>query len=189
MFWKRKKKPELEINRIVRELAECLLQPDKETQFSAKAKELSEKISISQLESLSNLLHNPPTESNLFSTEEHGLGGWLSCCQFAIFELVYHMGENALPFIRSFAWGEYDWTQGNAIELLIRVASDGVRRAELIDEITENYPKIRYEAQLYAIQRLIPKLNENKELRMVFEELMKIPDFKDTYEEITEKST
>ncbi|KAB0548924.1 hypothetical protein F7R01_15980 [Pseudomonas argentinensis] len=101
-----------------------------------------------------------------------------------IFEILFNMGAKAIPFIREIAWGEYDWTQGNAIELLIRFAANGVQRKEIIAEIKRNYPVIRYEAQLYAIQPLIPKLQGNSSLRAVFDELLDIEDFKESYDEL-----
>jgi hypothetical protein len=188
LFWKRRNKQEPELNKIVRELAEYLLQPEKRDQFKSQAKALAKRVSISQLSDLKALFHTPPKESPLYSYKEHGLGGWLSSCQFAIFELIYNLGEESIPLVREIAWGEYDWTQGNAIELLIRFASEGIKTNEIVEEIKENYPKIRIEAQLYAIQPLIPQVKENQNLNNVFEKLMKIPDFRDAYEEITDTS-
>ena len=134
---------------------------------------------------LRRLFYNPPNEPDFYSAEKYGLGGWLSSCQFAIFEIIYNIGEEALPFVREIAWGKYDWIQGNAIELLIRFASEGIQSEELISEIKKEYPNIRYEAQLYAIQPLINELENNQALRQIFDQLFEIEDFKDAYDEIT----
>jgi hypothetical protein len=48
----------------------------------------------------------------------------------AAFEILYNLGEAALPLLRKIAFGEYDWTQGNAIEILRRWAAEGVDREQ-----------------------------------------------------------
>ncbi len=53
--------------------------------------------------------------------------------------------------------------------------------------VFDRFPKIRNEAQLYAIGPLLSSLHEPG-LRRVFARLMAIPDFRDAYEEITERS-
>ena len=154
--------------------------------FKSKAKELSNKYHANDLRELKGLLHNPPPESSNYNVEKHGLGSWMSSCQFAIFELYYNKGIEALPLVRQIAWGKYDWTQGNAIELLIRFASKGICREKLIEEIKQHYPKVRSEAQLYAIQPLIGELSKDESLKSVFNELMAIEAFKESYDELTE---
>jgi len=178
-----RKHNEPEINKTIRKLAEYLLENGLDAVFRKKAKEMS--VSGEDLDDLQNLFFTPPNESEIYSPEIHGLGGWLSSCQFAIFELIYCVGEDALPFIREIAWGEYDWTQANAIELLIRFAADGVDREGIVEEIKSNYPRIRHEAQLYTIQPLLTELDQNRELKLVFDALLEIADFKEAYEELT----
>jgi len=135
------------------------------------------------------MIQKPPDVPPSYSVKKHGLGGWLSACQFSIFELIYNFGESALPMVREIAWGEYDWTQGNAIELLIRFAAKGIKREEIISEIKKNFPNIRHEARLYAIQPFLPKFKKDPEIKKVFKELMQVEDFKESYEElIKEKS-
>ena len=185
MIWK-KKKPASILESSVSELACHLLEGGLNEQFRILAAKKAEGIELSNCQELRSMFHNPPKEAVLYSAEKHGLGGWLSACQFSIFELVYNIGENALPFVQEIAWGEYDWTQGNAIELLIRFAAGGILRDYIISEIKENYPNVRYEAQLYAIQPLLPRLATDPELWSVFDELLVIEDFKDCYDELTE---
>ncbi len=174
----------LRIDRTITILAEHLLSNGLDSEFRKKAKDISQPVSIDHLSYLSRFLHNPPIKPSFYSVEKYGLGGWLSACQFAIFEIMYNLGEAALPFVREIAWGEYDWTQGNAIELLIRFASEGIQSKELVLEIKENYPNVRDEAQLYAIKHLIGQLKTNQSLQEIFDLLFEIEDFKDAYDEI-----
>ena len=178
-------KQDSEVNQAIEDLARHLLLHGLDDAFRDSAKRLSSSFSTKDLGELRSLFHRPPPEADVYSVEEHGLGGWLSACQFAIFEIIYNMGEEAIPFIREIAWGVYDWTQGNAIELLIRFAAEGIQTEALISEIREKYPEIAYEAQLYAIQPLVKKLEDDESLRRVFDELMEIEDFKDCYDELT----
>lgn len=187
MFWKKNTSIE-EIQKIVSQLADYLLVNGVNNDFRVLAKEKAKKIKLKNWGILKEIFHNPPKDSKVYDVKKHGLGGWVSARQFSIFELLYNFGEPALPFIREIAWGEYDWTQGNAIELLIRFASDGVCRDEIIAEIQQNFPKIRYEAQLYAIQPLIGQLKTNNQLKSVFDELMKIKEFKESFYELTESN-
>jgi len=147
-----------DIQDMIAELAELILQQGLSEKVREKAKDLSPKISLEDLIELKHLFHNPPREPKIYDVGTHGLGGWLSACQFAIFELIFNVGEAALPFLRQIAWGDYDWTQGNAIEIMIRFAAKGIKTDEIIEEIKTRYPDIRYEAQLYAIEPLIPLL-------------------------------
>lgn len=166
-------------------LLENGLDEDFRNQAEIKAKD----IEISSISELRIMFHNPPKEPELYDTKQHGLGGWLSACQFAIFEVLFNFGEAALPLIREIAWGEYDWTQGNAIELLIRFAAKDIQRLVIINEIKSNYTNIRYEAQLYSIQPLLHRLDSDQALKLIFEELMEIDDFKESYDELTEESS
>ena len=184
MFFKQNQKRK-SAESIVSGLADVLLTQGLKPPFREEAKKAAATFSGNDLKIFRNLLKNLPEKSVIYDPKQHGLGGWISACQFAIFEIVYHIGEDALPLIREIAWGEYDWIQGNAIELLIRLASEGVQRNAIINEIKENYPQIRYEAQLYAIKPLINHLGSNQDLDQVFEQLMQLKEFKDAYDELT----
>ena len=172
------------LDKVIIELAEYLLEEGINDGFRSLAKEKSKSISIADLPEMKSRLYRPPKQSSKYSMRKHGLGGWISTCQFAVFELIFNLGEEALPFIREIAWGEYDWTQGNAIELLIRLASDDIRRDEIINEIKYNYPTIREEAQLYAIQPLMKELSRNDKLKSVFNELLTVEEFKKSYDDL-----
>ena len=126
-------------------------------------------------------IFDPPARPVGYDPEKHRLGAWGIACQFAIFELMYNLGEPALPYIRDIAWDEYDWTQGNAIELLIRFAADGVQTEAILEEISEHFPSLQYEAQAYAIEPLLPRLKDEAPLKAIFDQLMEIEEFEEVY--------
>lgn len=170
-------------DRIAR-LARTILKQGLSAEFRSLARREAETVSSGHFETLRHLLHDPPPEPEHYSVEEHGLAGWLSACQFAIFELLYSAGAAALPLVREIAWGEYDWTQGNAIELLLRFAADGLEREAIIGEVKANFPDIRYEAQLYALEPLVPRLTSEPALAALFAELSSCIAFAETVREI-----
>ena len=161
----------------IKMLATHLLDGMKRADFEARAQELAVGISVDDLSYLRLRFHTPPKEPESYDFRRHGLGGWLSACQFAIFELIFQLEEDAVPFLREIAWGPYDWTQGNAIELLIRLGAKGIQPEETKREISEKFPHIRYEAQLYALEPILPRLSSESELAMFVNTLRsEIPD-------------
>ncbi|MEP0390956.1 hypothetical protein [Erythrobacter sp.] len=156
-------------------------------EFRQLAHETASALKPTQIEKLAHYLHNPPKQPEKYSFDQLGLGGWMSVCQFCIFETWFQKGTSSLPIIRKFAWGEYDWSQGNAIELLIRFAAKGVETEAIIEEIVQKFPDIRYEAQLYSIQPLLPDIDADSALADLFHRLrQEIPDFEDSYQELME---
>ncbi len=176
-----------DIEDVIAELAELILREGLSDAVRQKAEQASAAIGLEDITGIQDLFHYPPPEPQGYDVATHGLGGWLSACQFAAFELTYNIGEPALPFVRKIAWGPYDWTQGNAIELLIRFAADGVCREELIEEIKALFPDIRYEAQLYALEPLIPRLETDKGLKSVVDRLVECVAFDEVYKELTDR--
>lgn len=174
-----------DIQGTIAELAELILQQGLSAEVREKAKDLSAKVGFDDLDELKHLFHNPPPEPKVYDTAKHGLGGWLSACQFAAFELIFNVGQPALPFLRQIAWGDYDWTQGNAIEIMIRFAAIGIERDEIIEEIKMNFPDIGYEAQLYALEPLIPLLKTDKDLKSVVDRMTECFAFAEIYKEVT----
>jgi len=171
------------VNRYIVQLAEISLEEGYGKSFRSTAKELSKKLVRLDIFLLLWICSRPPRESTKYNHKTHGLGGWISSCQFAAFELMFHFRRTTIPFLRSIAWGEYDWIQGNAIELLIRFAAEGIQTQRIVDEIRLKFPYIRKEAQLYAVQPLL-RLFESNKLDSIFTELMDIEDFRDAYEEL-----
>ncbi len=169
----------------VKRLAELLLRDGLSEAFRDRARELAADLESDDIQDLTWLLLRQPPEPEGYSTSQHGLGGWISACQFAVFELLYNIGEPALPAIRKIAWGEYDWTQGNAIELLIRFAADGIHSDEIVAEIKARFPDIRNEAQLYAVQPLLGRLESEPALAEVFRVLRSCAAFDEAVEELS----
>ncbi|MGI9413848.1 MAG: hypothetical protein ACR2PM_09265 [Hyphomicrobiales bacterium] len=169
----------------VAELAELILRDGMSDAFRLEAGKAAATLEPDDLDDLRHLLHHPPPEPEMFDTATHGLGGWLSACQFAAFELVYTIGEPALPFLRKIAWGEYDWTQGNAIEIMIRLAARGVATDAIVEEVKRNFPDIRYEAQLYTLEPLLPLLDADDRLKAVIGRLDHCVAFADIHKELT----
>ncbi|MBY0238843.1 MAG: hypothetical protein K2X55_05970, partial [Burkholderiaceae bacterium] len=122
--------------------------------------------------------HNPPDLEGQFP----GLGQWISARQFAIFEMFYFMGTPALPTLRRTASGKYDWTQGNAIEILCRLAADGVECRQITAELKTLLPDVREEALLYAIGPLARQAKDNPTLNDLLSDLLTVPEFRESYE-------
>lgn len=114
---------------------------DDAEQFRARAAAESRKLGSDDVEELATRFHAPPQPAPAgFGYEQRGLGGWLSAWQFAIFELYFQFGAAALPVLRRVAFGEYDWTQGNAIEVLVRLAAAGVERERTVADMRREFP-------------------------------------------------
>jgi hypothetical protein len=74
-----------------------------------------------------------------------GIGAWAAVCQEAIFEIWFHLGEAALRDLRYVAFGEYDWTQARATDVLCRLALNGIETKRTADDIADSLPDWRYE--------------------------------------------
>jgi hypothetical protein len=114
------------------------------------------------------------------------LGGWLSAWQFAIFELFYQFGAPALPVLRRVGFGEYDWTQGNAVEVLVRLAAVGVDRERTVADLRREFPGFRYEAQLYSVGPVLHHAARDPAIAGVVRELEDLPDWQEAARELRE---
>jgi len=124
--------------------------------FRARAAAVALQLGPTAIDELRTRFHSPPrAEPPGFGPEQRGLGGWLSAWQFAIFELFFEFGSAALPVLRQVAFGEYDWIQGNAVEVLVRLAAKGIEREHIIAELRQEFPRLRVEAQLYSVGPLL----------------------------------
>jgi hypothetical protein len=115
-----------------------------------------------------------------------GFGGWLSAWQFAIFELFYELGAPALPVLRQVAFGAYDWTQGDALEVLVRLAAKGIERDEIIADLRQEFSRLRVEAQLYAVGPLLHHAARDSAIAAVVRQLEDMPDWQATVQELRE---
>lgn len=154
--------------------------------FEAKANEMAKELGSEAIELLPRFFHNPPVKPTELEGKFTGLSGWLSACQFAAFELLFQLGEEALPTIRNVAFGPYDWTQGNAIEVLIRFATENIQREQILAELNSEISNIQYEAIHYALAPLLFQAKTNPEL---FDTLNQITDeeFQEILQEVKEE--
>lgn len=183
-WFKSRSNPNGQLEEVVSGIAVLI---DDTPQFRHAAAEATGQLSAETVSSLKERFHNPPEAPDGFKPDQRGLGGWLSAWQFAIFELYYNLGEAALPVLREVAYGEYDWTQGNAIEVLCRLAADGVDRQPILDELKQRFPSLRFEAQLYAAGPLIAQAEDNQAVAEIVEELMSLDEFREAVEELTDE--
>ncbi|MCZ7644959.1 MAG: hypothetical protein M5U26_06700 [Planctomycetota bacterium] len=153
--------------------------------FRARAATVARELGPSAVEELATRFHSPPrTEPAGFGCEQRGLGGWLSAWQFAIFELFFQFGAAALPVVRRVAFGKYDWTQGNAIEVLVRLAAAGVERERAVADLRREFPNLRYEATLYSVGPLLRHAARDPAIAGVVRELEDLPSWREAAEEL-----
>jgi hypothetical protein len=164
--------------------------------FESLAKQHANDISVDDLPYLVSKLHNPPPEPASLDQQQFRLGEWLAICQYAIFELIYQLDIKAIDTLRSIAFGEYDWTQATALEVLCRLYLDGKLPADIISEIDNRLAGMRHETHLYFAQGLaarrkrdqrfngLIKQIKNVDLHLAFAELGQIEPM--TREELIE---
>jgi hypothetical protein len=104
------------LNELISQLGFALL--TKNDSFESLAKESAVILTLHDLPRLHNKFHSPPPVHAGLNERTLGLSSWLAACQYAIFELIYNMGNKAEDFLRSIAFGEYDWP-GDITELKI----------------------------------------------------------------------
>jgi hypothetical protein len=151
--------------------------------FRQQARDAALAFGSACISDLAQFFHNPPTKPDALKDYYNGLGQWMSVCQFAAFEILYNLGESALPFLRKVAFGEYDWIQGNAIEILCRLAAEGIDRERTISELRRQLPDIRYEAQLYAAGPLLEQADTNAAIAEILQAL-DVGEFQEALEEL-----
>lgn len=142
-----------ELGQLISNLGKALLTD--ENSFESIAKQAASNISVDDLPYLRSKLHLPPPVHQDINENELGLGEWLSICQYAIFELVYQLDIRGLGFLKSIAFGEYDWTQATALEVICRLYVDSKAPTDTIEEIDIRLGNMRYETHLYFAQALI----------------------------------
>jgi hypothetical protein len=153
-------------------------------EFMRRARTAASDLGPGSIETLARLLHSehsPPAE---IADQFPGLGDWIAARQFAIFEMFYYFREAALPVLRRVAFGEYDWTQSNAIEVLCRFAAEGIDRECILADLKSEMPGMRYEALLYAAGPLLHQAKENPQLAAIVEELQQAPELNEAIEDV-----
>ncbi|NHQ84634.1 hypothetical protein HA050_00695 [Iodobacter sp. HSC-16F04] len=171
--------PASELIKTIEEIAS--LSRDRE-QFTKRAAEAAELWGAEAIPQLCSLYHGDPCPPPQYKEAFPGLGAWLSAKQFAIFEIYFHLGKAALPELRSVAFGDYDWIQGNALEILCRFAAAGIEREEILQDIQRESPHFRDEAMLYTVAPLIPYEDSTPGLREVLTFLRDQAGFSSAYD-------
>src|SRR5262245_58198977 len=104
-----------------------------EGEFRTRAQTAATQLGAAGIPELAGEFHTEHTPPEPLKARFPGLSDWIAARQFAIFEILYHLGRPSLPLLRQVAHGEYDWTQGNAIEVLCRLAADGVESEAILE--------------------------------------------------------
>jgi hypothetical protein len=157
---------------VIRHVASGLAEDDAE--FRRRAEAGAGELGVNSIDLLTTLFHSEHTPPPELAEKFPRLGAWIAARQFAIFEMLYHFGEPALPTLYGIAFGNYDWTQGNAIEVLCRLAAEGVATDDFVTEMSREFPNIRDEAKLYAIGPLLKQAQSNQPLAELLARLQNV---------------
>jgi hypothetical protein len=153
--------------------------------FRGRAAAVARELGPSAIGDLATRFHSPPRpEPPGFAYEQRGLGGWMSAWQFAIFELFFQFGAAALPVLRRVAFGEYDWTQGNAVEVLVRLAAADVERERTVADLRREFPEFRHEAMLYSVGPVLHHAARDPAIAAVVRELEDMPAWREAANEL-----
>ena len=155
---------------------------DNEDQFKERAQKAALELDSESIDQLTRLLHSEHTPPKELEEKFPRLGQWIAARQFAIFEVLYQLREAALPVLRRIAFGEYDWTQGNAIEILCRLAAQGVDRHGVIEDLKSHLGSMREEAHWYALGPLLHHSKQDPKIKDVLDQLFVVPEFRESYD-------
>jgi hypothetical protein len=125
--------------------------------FHKRARSATEELGAQCIPLLPSFFHKPPSSPVEAGDQFQGLGQWMAVCQAAIFEMLYYFREAALPLLRQVAFGEYDWTQARAIEILCKFAIEGIEREQIDRELAQELPQLRYET-LMSVRSVLAQL-------------------------------
>lgn len=156
-------KRNLELEKFLIEVAKEFEDKDK---FKSAAKKVAFELEFEKAKELPRYFHdNPPEPESLKSkTAKYGLFGvWMNICQDSVFEILYNYKEKAIPTLYSIGFGVYDWTQYKAIDILCRLADEGIQTDEIVKEIGDKINQFRYEAVLPSIKSL-SRISNNPEV-------------------------
>lgn len=174
------------LDRVIEDVA---LLVDDPTAFRAEAVKFGRRLGPDSLPHLRERFHRSTPAPAGFGPRERGLSAWLSYWQFAIFEIVFQFREAALPMLREVAFGEYDWSQSHAVEILCRLAAEGIERDRSIAEIKSAMPAMRDTALLYIAQSLLAQRSDSPNLAAIVSELQRVPEFQAAIDELGDNST
>lgn len=138
-------------------LIEVAKEFEDQNQFKIAAQNIASGLEFERAKKLTAYFHNnPPEPESLKSkTAKYGFFGvWMGICQDSIFEILYNYKEQAIPTLYHIGFGVYDWTQYKAIDVLCRLANEGIRTNEIIKDIGDNINDFRYEAVFPSVESL-----------------------------------
>jgi hypothetical protein len=173
--------PKEQLAQKIRWVAEAIHQPEV---FAERARQAASEFgpdSISGLTKQFHGEHSPPPE---LAAQFSGLGDWIAARQCAIFEILYHLRGSAIPILRQVAYGKYDWTQGNAIEVLCRLAAEGINTDSTVAELRSALPKMRFEALLYGFGPLLHRAALDANLKQLLNRFADIPEYNQAVAEL-----
>lgn len=156
-------KRNLELEKFLIEVAKEFEDKDK---FKSAAKKVASELEFEKAKELPRYFHdNPPEPESLKSkTAKYGLFGvWMSICQDSVFEILYNYKEKAIPTLYSIGFGVYDWTQYKAINILCRLADEGIQTDEIVKDIGDEINQFRYEAIFPSLESL-SRISNNPEV-------------------------
>ncbi len=139
---------------IARELSRVAASFGEPDEFQRRAVEAATRLGPQCMDRLPDYFHRSPQKPVEASEMFTGLGDWMVACQFAFFEILYQFREQSLPLLRRVAFGPYDWTQANAVEILSRLAMEGIEPERIGQEIAADLPNWRSEAVACAVDSL-----------------------------------
>lgn len=166
---------ETDIDQLITDLAKAALTGQKS--FEPLLNRESWDLSLLDPLYLKSKLHSPPPIPPDLDEKELRLGTWIAACQFAIFELIFQLDIAALDLLRSIAFGEYDWTQANALVTLCRLYLDGKIPDVVITEIDHRLEHMRYETQRYFAQDVLKKCETDSGFNEILRKIRNI-DFR-----------
>lgn len=140
--------------------------------FREAAREVAGKLAFDRALLLTNYFHkNPPEPQALYSkTEKYGIFGvWMGICQDAILEILYNYKEQAIPVLNKIGFGVYDWTQYKALDILFRLAEEGIHTHETIQNFREQVPRFRFEATENALPSFSRISNQPEVPQVIFD--------------------
>jgi hypothetical protein len=165
----------------IRWVAEAIKQP---AVFAERASQAAAELGPSSIPELAKQLHAEHTPPPELADEFPGLGQWIAARQRAVFEMFYYFRECATPVLRRVAYGEYDWTQGNAIEVLCRLAAEGTYTDATVAELRAALPKMRYEGLLYGLGPLLHRAAHDGKLAQLLGRFADIPEYNEAVAEL-----
>ncbi|WP_133117926.1 hypothetical protein [Burkholderia ubonensis] len=165
------------LNAAIRSVA---IPVDDRVAFGMRAAEVAGQVTPAAIDMLVSRLHAPTSPiPEAFESSARGHGAWLAAWQFAVFEILFQFRESALGVLREIAWGEYDWTQGNALEILVRLAAKGIGREDTIADFHREFERVSDEAKRYAIGPLLHRAKFESEVAAIVGELHSVPEWRE----------